>query len=201
MTSPLPGNLRAIANERDRLAGLADLLEDGSQVLHSLRTESWTGPSAEGFDDIRRAQVRTWAQASDSHRAVADALDRFAQELAELQRLAESVLADAQKSGNPILLEAAHQSIERWRQQAEASAATCAQNIQQATAALRGTPRSWPSWSPDAQHAPFVLAPTGNPTTAKPGRHRAIAPADYRSAHRDRDVRELTDAVFRRLRG
>ncbi|HEX4221497.1 MAG TPA: hypothetical protein VHZ97_03980 [Pseudonocardiaceae bacterium] len=201
MTNAIPGNVRVIGNECDRLTVLADLHDHGRQVLQTLRTQSWTGPSADGFGEVQRAQARSWAEASDCYAAVSDALARHADVLGELQRLADSVLADAQ--GDPLRTAAAEDSLRRWTEQAKQSAADTARIVRAAGERLGALGQPWQEWTPDPIDASTFVPPAKRaeppaPSAAPQQRHHDPL-VDLRSPEHGQAVQELSDKIWRTL--
>lgn len=196
----LPGNVGIIRHESDRLTRLAELHEHGWRVLHALPTDGWSGTAASGFDEIRRAQARSWSRAADCYTDAAKALSRFADELEELQRLADSVIADAEQSGDPLRIEAARQSLRRWSQQLDESGGTVARSLRELAAQLRELGQNWIESTPGLIGKQVWTARSiSSDPPRRSGTHRrhSYAPGDYRCPDHERDKTELSDSVFR----
>lgn len=149
ISTALPGNLLGLENERDRLEVLADAHEDVALALRNLRTDDWTGPAADRFEEVRQSRTRSWLIAADTHQEASRALTAYLETLRRLRALANAALADARQTPTPANLHQTQESLTRWHHQLTEAAHQTAQTLRTATQTLTtAQPPPLPSTTP-----------------------------------------------------
>jgi hypothetical protein len=204
--SRISGNVQVASNECDRLRALATQWEQTGHVLRVLRTDSWLGTAAEFFVAAQQERGRYWLNAADCHARAAEALQRYLDVLFEVQRLTDRVVEEASSSGDPVQIEAARQSIARWRGQLADAGRQAATIIKIATTELV-TLRCVP-WPPLPAHRTTRTPAASNHVRAvdqasrsrPPDRHSGQVeppgPFDVRDQSYQRRLNELNNAVL-----
>jgi len=201
--NPIAGNALVTTNECERLAVLAGTFESGGQALRGVRTDSWTGRAADAYADIRDGRARAWLTAADCHDEVRVVLARYATALAELKPRADSVIADARRSGDPVALAAAAQQVARWHDQLAEIAWETAARIRAVTEEAAALVLTWPTESPAAAatDGPAPARPRVGTAAARPVERDAprLPLPDPRGSHAEYRARlvELGEAVLR----
>lgn len=203
LLSPIPGNARTAQNECDRLHALAMQWEHTGHALRTVRTDDWMGAAAEYFAVAQHERGRSWLTAADCHARAEAALRDYLDALFEVQRLADRVIEEARGSGDPTLIEAARQSIARWRDQLADTGRRAAATIRSANAELAALRHlTWPPLPAqpaiptpaDAKAVRVVIDRT--PPGRTPANIEPPSPFDVRDPSYQRRLTELNNAVL-----
>lgn len=137
---PAHPNALGLDNEIQRIAALADGLDAAGHDLRGVRTDSWTGPAKDGFDQAHLAVVKNWQASADHHAEAVAALTRYRSAVDEVTRRcewAEQELAGADPLRRLELVE----QIERWRGQLSDVGSAVAGVLRQLTERMAGVRR------------------------------------------------------------
>ncbi|MCP2164586.1 hypothetical protein [Goodfellowiella coeruleoviolacea] len=172
---PIQLNITALTGECHRVSVLAEQLEAAGADVASLRVDNWTGAAGDRFELVRHALVANLRRAADAHQAAAEALAGYVGAGEELRRLADSVIAEARASADPIRREAARLSLDRWRRQLATAAEVAARAIRVAGEELAEIRRVVPEAvvtppvaEPPAGQALVALGPPDEPALPRP---------------------------------
>lgn len=117
--NPIPGNIRALQGEIDRLWELRDRFRDAAMPIRHLGLDGWRGPAADEFAAHRTRLARQWSDAELEHERWAGALADYRDVLLALQPLARDAVERANRDGDWTRAQA---DVERWRGQADSAA-------------------------------------------------------------------------------
>lgn len=204
--SPISGNVQITSNECDRLRALATQWERTGLALRVLRTDSWVGIAAGYFAEARDQRAKYWLNAADCHVTAAQALQGYLDVLFEVQRLTDQVIEHASTGGDPVQIEAARQSIARWRDQLADAARRAAIVIRAASTELSTLHRvAWPPLSPQSTARTPVVSnhvrvgdrgSSGRPPSQHEADFEPPGPFDVRESSYLRRLVELNNAVL-----
>lgn len=164
--NPLPGNPHLVAQQIERLRGVRDSCGEAVTGLHKLDLSSWEGKAAESFDDVRRTQLKQWANAENALTDAVDALTNYNGILDELQSRARTAVRQAEVV--PVLAESVHEDIIRWRSQLDAANVDAARTIQAATSILNRIHRQVATDTATAHPEPTPTVSLVEPPTKPP---------------------------------